>query len=166
MSNKNINIDDYFKDALKDFRVEPPARKMPKVPFWRKPVFIWGSLSAVVLLGVGAWLVSHMTGGEQSHIEPTFDPMEQTTTVPAQEEKQTKDTVYVAQPGQPIENTAVQNSNTKTPDNKSTTAKPELKKGQRVITETTTTYETYEVDEDGNEVKVSSGTSQKRDTAR
>jgi hypothetical protein len=166
MSERNINIDDLFKDALKDFKVESPLRSKTakKESFVKKNAV--GLALGVLGLSVIASLLFFFTQEKEQPIKEALKPQVAPVIAKTPEKEIIRDTVVkVIEVPKTIvvEKPAVKS----TPEPKVEIPVYKESAGEKsmIITTRSSYSETYEVDEKGNKIKVlSTQKTQRSDT--
>jgi hypothetical protein len=166
MSERNINIDDLFKDALKDFKVESPLRsKTAKKESFAKKNAVGLALGALGLSTVAALFFFFSQEKEQA-VKEVIKPQEAPVIAKTPEIAIVRDTIVkvVEVPKTVVvESPALKtkaDSKVEIPVYKENTGEKSM-----IITTRSSYSETYEVDEKGNKIKVlSTQKTQRSDT--
>lgn len=170
MSERNINIDDLFKDALKDFEVPSPLRaKTKKKDSFLKKNLLWITAGAVVLTAVASSVL--LFSAEEKAVEVVLPKTSTQTVAPITQvpviKEIIRDTVVkVVEVPKPDVSKSAKKIDKVEPE-KIVLPVYEENKGEKsmIITTRSSYYETYEVDEKGNKIKVlSTQTTRRSDT--
>ncbi|MCX6181006.1 MAG: hypothetical protein NT150_03640 [Bacteroidetes bacterium] len=152
MSKRNINIDEYFKDALSDFKVEAPLREKQKRSFLKSTSFKWIALSVVVVIAAVVFALGNLMKSEDEEVHEVLPVAQPASTII---KEVSNDSVAPASTDDHKMSTPI---NEVKPDNKKeTNVAPVVvpsKNGQMIITEKKVYYETYEEDDNGNQGKL------------
>jgi hypothetical protein len=166
MSERNINIDDLFKDALKDFKVESPLRSktVKKESFLKKNAV--GLALGVVGLSAVASLLFFFTQEKEQPTKEALKPQMTPVVAKTPEKEIIRDTVVkvVEVPKTIVVETPAVKSKSE-PKVEIPVYKESAGEKSMIITTRSSYSETYEVDENGNKIKVlSTQKTQRSDT--
>jgi hypothetical protein len=164
MSERNINIDDLFKDALKDFEVPSPLRsKTKKKDSFVKKNTVLLVVGAIAAMGVASFLL--LTSKEQV-AQPTIQtvaPIVKAAIAPVVKEIVVDTVVKVVEVPKTIVVEAPKAKTKNEPEKVAVPVYTENSGEKSMIITTRSSYsETYEVDEKGNKIKVLSTQSTRR----
>jgi hypothetical protein len=168
MSERNINIDDLFKDALKDFEVPSPlrAKSVKKDSFFKKNAVWFGAGVLVLSLSVASVLMLNSEEKAKEVVAPKAQSVAPVTQTPVVKEIIRDTVVKVVEVPKPVAAEAPKQK-AKSESEKIVLPVYEENKGEKsmIITTRSSYYETYEVDEKGNKIKVlSTQTTRRSDT--
>ena len=166
MSERNINIDDVFKDALKDFKVESPLRsKTAKKESFVKKNAVVMALGGAGLLAIAS-LLFFFTQEKEQPIKEALKPQVASVVAKTPEKEIVREVVVkvVEVPKTIIVETPAVKAKSE-PKVEIPVYKENSGEKSMIITTRSSYSETYEVDEKGNKIKVlSTQKTQRSDT--